>query len=583
MRAVALDPSSRVTLRELVAMLQGLLVPLSLALFAAGLMFEDYSLAVVGVLCLYAANVMYGCLNLQDRLLFLFLHAGMALFLLPRPVIGLFNSDRAWMLSSGETTSFALAALYLSLMFLFFGAAACDAVSRFNERRKADVERLAPRKVPGADVRGFGAGVRSFAPGLVAKVSESEKIRFIRIAALLCFLVCLAGSFAEGAITLSYMQGLSYEDYYLIDPGEHVPWLVSLLAVMAPYLMCAYLATMPRRAPSVTVMVLHVLTTVPMLIVGSRSDFVISFLFAALYFVFRHVTDKRERWITKRIVAIAVVAVPVGIVSMGLVNYIRADSVLPDTDVLGMFEDAFWKQGVTFTVLGYAYDVNAEVQNLGFKFFSIGSFVSNITQGFIGQVILGLPSLPSGNSAEVALHGNEYAHTMSYFAHPNYLGGEGWGSSYILELFADFGYAGIAVGSFLIACAFFLLSRSVGRGWFWGMVALIGASNVFHMPRGYAIEWISFIWTTRFLGAMVLLLCVAGLLAFASQVGPRVSRLASCKEKVYEGTHGSGKGFSVVNQGIALVPSCSTSARCDNGKDATFEHGDRFALRREIR
>lgn len=565
MSSAVVGRTSKAALRELAVLFQSLLVPLSLALFIAGLSFGDYSLAAVGVLCLYAANVVYGCLNLQDRLLFLFLHAGMALFLLPRPVIGLFNPDRSWMLSSDETTSFALTALYLSLMFLFLGAAVCDAISCFNRRRGAEVERLAPRKIPGAEARGLGAGIRSFAPDLVAKVSESDKIRFIRAAALLCFLVCLAGSFMEGAITLSYMQGLSYEDYYLIDPSEHVPWLVSLLAVMAPYLMCAYLATMPRRAPSVIVMVLHVLTTVPMLMVGSRSDFVISFLFAALYFVFRHVTDKRERWITKRIVAIAVVAVPVGVVSMGLVNYIRADSVLPDTDVLGMFEDAFWKQGVTFTVFGYAYDVNAEVQNLGFKFFSIGSFVSNITQGFIGQVILGLPSLPSGNSAEVALHGNEYAHTMSYFAHPNYLGGEGWGSSYILELFADFGYAGIAVGSFLIACAFYLLSRSVGRSWFWGMVALIGASNVFHMPRGYAIEWISFIWTTRFMGAMVLLLCVAGLLAFASQVGPRVSRLVPRKEEGHEEARGSGKGFFVVNRGLRL---CRLARRAC---DATME------------
>ena len=32
------------------------------------------------------------------------------------------------------------------------------------------------------------------------------------------------------------------------------------------------------------------------------------------------------------------------------------------------------------------------------------------------------------------------------------------------------------------------------------MVGLISAMNVFHMPRGSASEWISFIWTTRFFG-----------------------------------------------------------------------------------
>lgn len=90
----------------------------------------------------------------------------------------------------------------------------------------------------------------------------------------------------------------------------------------------------------------------------------------------------------------------------------------------------------------------------------MGAFISNITEGFIGQTFLGCEALGSTNSAKLALEGNSYSHTMSYFAHYNYLGGEGYGSSYILEWFADFGWGGIAVGSFRMACAFYLLSRS---------------------------------------------------------------------------------------------------------------------------
>jgi hypothetical protein len=206
-------------------------------------------------------------------------------------------------------------------------------------------------------------------------------------------------------------------------------------------------------------------------------------------------------------------------------------------------------------VLGHGYIVNNEVQELGFKFFSMGGLIDTFTQGFIGQTFFGFTLLPSTNSPELALYGNSYAHTMSFFAHPNYLGGEGYGSSYILELFADFGYAGIAVGSLVISMAFVALSRSIGRSWFWGTGALVGALSVFHMPRGYADEWISYIWNTRFWVAIVLLLVVTAVLelsmrsAWAGKIGSLFNRRAA----VARVKNGLDAGIRVAEPTLACV------------------------------
>ena len=143
---------------------------------------------------------------------------------------------------------------------------------------------------------------------------------------------------------------------------------------------------------------------------------------------------------------------------------------------------------------------------------------STITEGFIGTTFFGCEDLGSTNSAKLALEGFSYTHAMSFFAHPNYLGGEGYGSSYILELYADFGVGGIAVGSLLLSCALRALSCAMGRSWFWGTVALISSMSVFHMPRGTALEWISFLWATRFLLAVVLVMVGAALLAYVGRV-----------------------------------------------------------------
>lgn len=505
------------------------MVPLSFVLFVVGLVSVDFNVMLAGVVCLYLANVVYGFLDMRSRLLFLFLHAGIALFLLSRPVIGTLNPERTWLLSTVETTTFALTALYLSMMSLFIGMALCGAVTSWNEKEDARIKKLSPkslfdRSFAYADCphRENKTGrIAKFVSGLAEAVSKKDKFRYIRFAALICFLVSIAGSYCEGVIKLSYMSGLSYEDYYLISSSDHVPWVISTLKTMAPYMLCAYLATMPKKLPSTVCLGMYALSTIPMLMIGSRGDFVIAFLFAALYYVFRSIVDEDERWITRRVAVAAAVAVPVGVFAMGMWTYIRADEVANMTSIFAVFEDAFYKQGVSFSVMGYAYDVNPQIQDLGFKFFTICAYVDNIVNGFIGTTFFGVEPLPSTNSVELALQGQSYSHTMSFFAHPNYLGGEGYGSSYILEWYADFGYGGIAVGSFILAVGLYLLSRSVGRSWFWGTSALISSMAVFHMPRGAATEWIAFITTTRFWLAMFLVVIVAVVLLYVSRLGSK--------------------------------------------------------------
>ncbi len=148
---------------------------------------------------------------------------------------------------------------------------------------------------------------------------------------------------------------------------------------------------MPRKRPTAICFLMFIATSVPILLIGSRGDFVVDVLFAALYFVFRSITDKEERWITKRMMVGVAILAPLGIFAMGLQNYLRSGQVT-NLGFVEMLEDALFKQGVTFTVLGRAYNVNDQIQNLGFKFFTMGPFISNITEGFIGRTARSSPS-----------------------------------------------------------------------------------------------------------------------------------------------------------------------------------------------
>ena len=503
------------------------LIPFSLVLFITGSALSDYAVAFWGVTVLFFANVIYGFLQLRDRLLFLFLHLGIALFLLSRPFISVVcNRPDWWLLSSPETTMFALDALYLSMMCLLAATAVCGAIHEMNVANRARAKQALPKKLLVASGKLPNDGTRSAARTArgamstlgtaVGRLQYSQKVRYIRAASFICYIVCVLGALYAGSLKLAYMDGRMYTDFYLADTSSYTPWVIGTLESMLPFMMCAYLATMPRRRGAVFCLLAYVATSIPMLMIGSRSDFVIAFLFAALYFVFRAVTDKEEVWISRRLIIFCCIAAPLGIVAMGVMDYLRAGQNT-DLSFTELLVDALYKQGVSFTILGRAYDVNDQVQALGFRFFSMGGLIDTITQGFIGQTFFGFTQLPTTNSYELATQGWSYAHTMSFFAHSNYLGGEGYGSSYILELFADFDYAGIAVGSFIMGCGLFALSHSLGRSWFWGMCALTAASRVFHMPRGYYDEWISYLWSTRFLLAVFALIVLSAVLYFLNK------------------------------------------------------------------
>lgn len=71
--------------------------------------------------------------------------------------------------------------------------------------------------------------------------------------------------------------------------------------------------------------------------------------------------------------------------------------------------------------------------------------------GSIGQRFFGIEGLGNGNNLRHALNGNSMAHQLSYTLLGDwYLEGHGCGSSYLLEVFADYGKIGIFIFSFFL-------------------------------------------------------------------------------------------------------------------------------------
>ena len=99
--------------------------------------------------------------------------------------------------------------------------------------------------------------------------------------------------------------------------------------------------------------------------------------------------------------------------------------------IFGKIIDFFDQQGFSFSLIGYAVKYKGQMPNC---FYSFGALID---QFFAGAGFQG--------KEDFALHAHSFGDSITYIvAKTAYLNGYGMGSSYIAELYYDFGYLGIA-------------------------------------------------------------------------------------------------------------------------------------------
>src|SRR5690606_4837101 len=106
------------------------------------------------------------------------------------------------------------------------------------------------------------------------------------------------------------------------------------------------------------------------------------------------------------------------------------------------------------------------------RFYSLGPVVEFVRYRVLG-LVTGETQLV-GNTAERALEGHLFSHTVSYLAIPDvYVRGSGYGSSFVAELYVDGGYPGVLLGSMVIGAVTVALTAMLGQGTVLRLLALL--------------------------------------------------------------------------------------------------------------
>ena len=444
---------------------------LAFGIFAIGCISGIFNVLLSGILLLLFSNIAYGFCDWRKRIVFLIFNFTFFTFLLARPTISMLRGNVWWYFES-ESIYFSVTVLILSLFFLRIGNALFEHFLFFRHKNG-----LKPKEC-------------------VDKSSNESFTETLQIISLIFFAVTIAFYLVTEIEKLVFMQGREYEEIYTSFSSQ-LPSAIQTIAAMMKYALCIFLATLPSKRRAFIPLAMYVISGLPDLIIGIRNTIVLNVIFVLLYYLLRDILEKHSIWFSKTEKILVVLLCPIALLFLSAYNYIRAG----ETVSLGVWDsivDLFYKQGVSYDVLCMAYEALPDLPDVVSKNYTFGPFIDYITRGSLGQLLFDSLPLGSQNSEILAIYGNSFAHSMSYVAHPEYLQGHGWGSSYILELFADWGYLGVSFGSLLLGGVLSWMVYSFKKSTMTRIIILLCSTQIFFCPRSGALSWISFIITLQF-------------------------------------------------------------------------------------
>lgn len=225
----------------------------------------------------------------------------------------------------------------------------------------------------------------------------------------------------------------------------------------------AYISASPDRRRAIRACALYLLVGIASLATLARADFVLSLGIVSLYLYHRQATLK-ERWFTPRRVIATVMASPLALLGLNTIGSLRGRAAASSEGIFAPVYDFVRGQGVSVKVIVFTQELSGYIpDNRWYSFGPLIEFFQRIVANLTGAT----PPDLRGQTAERAIEGHQLAHTISYLIAPNdYLRGTGYGSSYVAELFVDFGLLGVFLGS-----AFYGYSLTRASGYLGGKVA----------------------------------------------------------------------------------------------------------------
>ncbi|MBD5338810.1 MAG: O-antigen polysaccharide polymerase Wzy family protein [Bacteroides sp.] len=313
-------------------------------------------------------------------------------------------------------------------------------------------------------------------------VRKYSRIAFFMV---LPFAILLNLIIAYFVIRFGYYS--SFTDLRVIMENSPTFSILSKIEMLLPTSFAIFMSTLPSKQEFKRVGGSYIIYLLITLACGARGDFVLGALLIIIFLVFMQRLQPNIVWVKKKYVKLCLFTLPLIAVGATFYKNIRFGESVEDVSFMDGFTSFFYDQGVSLNTLKRAYQYEDAIPKqdgfYSFEFLYVG----------IPARILGIP-VYQGNTIDHATKGHSFTHAFGYTIMGNgYLMGAGPGSSYIAELYYDFGYIGVFLGSCLYGFIFTLINNFNSGGLLRRSLIFMIIPRLLWAPRSGFSWFISFL------------------------------------------------------------------------------------------
>lgn len=437
--------------------------------------YRSYNIIILSITTLWLLSLIYCFRNIKKYLLLFWFLITVGVFLLGRPLIMTFQGEKWWLNSQIDAKSFYIATvlIFLSILALIIGATVESLLIQKREKENRILKNI--KKEQGGNFTDC-----------------------LQVISMLMFYITAVFFCIEGLEKVIYVHNHSYLEFYSSFTSK-LPWFVSTIGSMMKYSLCIFLATKPRKRRAFFALALFELSALFDLIIGVRGTIMLNSIFILVYYLIRDYKDGKEKWFGKIEKSLVIIGTPIALIFMTAYSFIRSGLRVLNFNVFKMLGDFFVGQGVTFEVVARGISVIDQLPQRSGRNYTFGQFIDYIVHGRLGQLLFRTEALPVGNNIINGTQSNSLSHNLAYITKGDaYLRGEGWGSSYVLENYIDFGYFGVILFSLFLGALLIWMMYYLGKHALSDTVILVSLLTIFYIPRAESTSWIMFIITLQF-------------------------------------------------------------------------------------
>lgn len=317
------------------------------------------------------------------------------------------------------------------------------------------------------------------------------------------FLFCLFIAIFRTIERIQFVMSVGYVSSYTMEYGEKFGFLVYFSA-FCNLALCMYLASIPPKKEVIKVFGVYEFYLLLTMFTGIRATMVIGNFVMIMYFVIRHRSERD--WVSKRLINIGLIFLPLAFILLYLFDFIRTGRTIESQGLLHSIVDFFDQQGGSINNIKrdiYYKDSIADLNLVSFNSVHNALFENALVRQFVDVKVY------TNNSIETATMSNSLAHRLSYLVYGDwYLYGHGTGSSYIAELFHDFGYIGVLLGNIIYGFILKKVSQINFKNIFRDTILLVFCFSILYAPRNNFDGFITEVMTLHKLVFSVILVLI---------------------------------------------------------------------------